>query len=127
MLVRRCGFRIGHAGPPGSHRRRAHGLARGLPDLWPERIGHRQDPWYYKTSEVDIFRERDGASYRPLGADGHFYRRQLEGFARAILDDAPLTGAGIEDGIASVRAMLAIATSAAEGRKVRLDEVSGRL
>jgi predicted dehydrogenase len=85
------------------------------------------NPWYYKTSEVDIFRERDGASYRPLGADGHFYRRQLEGFARAILDDAPLTGAGIEDGIASVRAMLAIATSAAEGRKVRLDEVSGRL
>ena len=51
----------------------------------------------------------------------------MEGFARAILDDAPLTGAGIEDGIASVRAMLAIARSAAEGRKVRLDEVSGQL
>jgi predicted dehydrogenase len=90
-------------------------------------IGKTFNPWYYKTSEVDIFRERDGASYRPLGADGHFYRRQLEGFARAILDDAPLTGAGIEDGIASVRAMLAIAKSAAEGRKVRLDEVSGQL
>jgi predicted dehydrogenase len=90
-------------------------------------IGKTFNPWYYKTSEVDIFRERDGASYRPLGADGHFYRRQLEGFARAILDDAPLTGAGIEDGIASVRAMLAIARSAAEGRKVRLDEVSGQL
>jgi len=89
--------------------------------------GKTYNPWYYKTSDVDIFRERDGASYRVLGADGHFYRRQLEGFAHAILNDAPLTGAGIADGVASVRAMLAIARSAAEGRKVRLDEVSGAL
>ena len=89
--------------------------------------GKTYNPWYYKTSDVDIFRERDGTSYRVLGADGHFYRRQLEGFATAILNNAPLTGAGIEDGIASVRAMLAIARSAAEGRRVRLDEVSGRL
>jgi predicted dehydrogenase len=85
------------------------------------------NPWFYKTSDVDIFRERDGMSSRVLGPDGHFYRRQLEGFAHAILNDAPLTGAGIEDGVASVRAMLAIARSAAEGRKVRLDEVSGAL
>lgn len=90
-------------------------------------IGKTFNPWYYKTSEVDIFRERDGASYRPLGADGHFYRRQVEGFAEAILNGTPQTGAGIEDGIASVRAMLAIARSVAEGRKVRLDEVSGAL
>ena len=89
--------------------------------------GKTYNPWYYKSSDVDIFRERDGASFRVLGADGHFYRRQLEGFAAAILDGGPLTGAGIEDGVASVRAMLAIARSAAEGRKVRLDEVSGRL
>jgi predicted dehydrogenase len=89
--------------------------------------GKTYNPWYYKTSDVDIFRERDGTSFRVLGADGHFYRRQLEGFAHAILEDQPLTGAGIEDGVASVRAMLAIARSAAEGRKVRLDEVSGRL
>ena len=89
--------------------------------------GKTYNPWYYKTSDVDIFRERDGSSFRVLGADGHFYRRQLEGFAAAILDGGPLTGAGIEDGVASVRAMLAIAKSAAEGRSVRLDEVSGRL
>jgi len=88
-------------------------------------IGKTYNPWYYKTSDVDIFRERDGMSYRPLGADGHFYRRQLEGFATAILSNGPLTGAGIEDGVASVRAMLAIARSAAEGRRVRLDDVSG--
>jgi predicted dehydrogenase len=89
--------------------------------------GKTYNPWYYKTSDVDIFRERDGSSFRVLGADGHFYRRQLEGFAAAILDGGPLTGAGIDDGVASVRAMLAIAKSAAEGRSVRLDEVSGRL
>ncbi len=85
------------------------------------------NPWFYKTSDVDIFRERDGLSYRVLGPDGHFYRRQLEGFAAAILDGGPPTGAGIADGIASVRAMLAIARSAAEGRRVRLDEVTGLL
>ena len=85
------------------------------------------NPWYYRTSEVDIFRERDGASYRPLGADGHFYRRQVEGFAEAVLTGAPLTGAGIADGVAAVRAMLAIARSVAQGGWVRLAEVSGRL
>lgn len=85
------------------------------------------NPWYYKTSEVDIFCEKTGASYRPLGADGQFYRRQLEGFAAAIQASTPLTGAGIEDGVASVRAMLAIARSVREQRKVRLDEVSGAL
>jgi predicted dehydrogenase len=90
-------------------------------------VGKTYNPWFYKTSDVDIFRERDGLSYRVLGPDGHFYRRQLEGFAKAILNDDPLSGAGIEEGIASVRAMLAIARSAAETRKVRLDEVSGRL
>jgi predicted dehydrogenase len=90
-------------------------------------VGKTYNPWFYKTSDVDIFRERDGMSYRVLGPDGHFYRRQLEGFAAAILDGGPPTGAGIADGVASVRAMLAIARSAAEGRKVRLDEVTGQL
>ncbi len=90
-------------------------------------VGKTYNPWYYKTSEVDIFREKDGASYRPLGADGHFYRRQVEGFAEAVLNGTPQTGADIGDGIASVRAMLAIARSVSEGRKVRLDEVAGKL
>lgn len=90
-------------------------------------IGKTYNPWYYKTSEVDIFRESTGMSYRPLGADGHFYRRQLEGFASVILDGAPQTGATIADGIASVQGMLAIARSVREGRRVRLDEVEGSL
>ena len=67
------------------------------------------NPWYYKASEVEIFTEKDATWRRPLGADGHFYRRQLEGFADTILHGAPMRGADIADGVASVRAMAAIA------------------
>ncbi|MCX7303747.1 MAG: Gfo/Idh/MocA family oxidoreductase [Hyphomicrobiales bacterium] len=90
-------------------------------------VGKTYNPWYFKSSEVDIFHETDGASQRVLGADGHFYRRQLEGFASVILDGAPMTGAGVDDGIASVRAMVAIARSAETRRPVRLDAVSGEV
>ena len=79
-------------------------------------IAKTYNPWYFKSSEVDIFSERDASYRRPLGADGHFYRRQLEGFADTILDNAPIRGATIEDGIASVRAMVATAESVRSGR-----------
>ncbi|GAB0113587.1 Gfo/Idh/MocA family protein [Acidisoma sp. C75] len=85
------------------------------------------NPWYYRASEVDIFHEADATTRRPLGADGHFYRRQVEGFAETILDGRPQWGAGPEDGVANIRAMVAIARSAAEGRAVRLEEVAGPL
>ena len=45
-------------------------------------LGKTYNPWYYKTSDVDIFHEADATTRRVLGADGHFYRRQVEGFAR---------------------------------------------
>lgn len=90
-------------------------------------LGKTYNPWYYKTSEVDIFREADGATHRVLGADGHFYRRQLEGFADVILHGAAMKGASVEDGVASVRAMVAIARSAETGKPVRLDQVSGEV
>jgi predicted dehydrogenase len=83
------------------------------------------NPWYFKSSEVDIFSERDASYRRPLGADGHFYRRQLEGFADAILNGSPVRGATIKDGIASVRAMVATAESVRTGKPVRLDQVEG--
>ncbi len=88
-------------------------------------IGRIFNPWYFRASEVDIFRESDGAYHRTLGADGHFYRRQLEGFADVVLKGAAMTGASIDDGIASVRAMVAIAQSARSGKPVSLSEVSG--
>ncbi|ALN75495.1 Gfo/Idh/MocA family protein [Aureimonas sp. AU20] len=89
-------------------------------------VGKTFNPWYYKSSEVDIFREADGATHRVLGADGHFYRRQLEGFARTVLDGAEMTGASVADGLASVRGMVAIARSVESGgRRVALADVSG--
>jgi predicted dehydrogenase len=90
-------------------------------------IGKTYNPWYYKSSDVEIFREADATTYRPLGPDGHFYRRQLEAFADTILTGAPMLGAGIDDGIASVRAMIAIAQSAQTGKDVRLADVTGAL
>jgi predicted dehydrogenase len=90
-------------------------------------LGKTYNPWYYKTSEVDIFREADGATHRVLGADGHFYRRQLEGFARTVLDGTPMEGADVNDGLASVKAMVAIARSVESGRPVALDDVTGGL
>lgn len=88
-------------------------------------LGKTFNPWFYRSSEVDIFRESTGAYSRTLGADGHFYRRQLEGFADVILNGAEMTGANLEDGIASVRAMVAIARSVESGKRVNLADVSG--
>ncbi|NJM29675.1 MAG: gfo/Idh/MocA family oxidoreductase, partial [Rhizobiales bacterium] len=83
------------------------------------------NPWLYKTSEVDIFHEKTGSASRILGADGHFYRRQLEGFADSVLTGKPVPGADIDDGVACIRAMVAIQQSALTGKPVRLDSVSG--
>jgi len=85
------------------------------------------NPWYYKASEVEIFRERTASYERPLGADGHFYRRQLEGFAEVVLDSAPMRGAGIEDGLASVRAMAAIARSVETGQRIDVATMTGAI
>jgi predicted dehydrogenase len=90
-------------------------------------LGKTYNPWYYKSSDVEIFDEAEGCTRRVLGADGHFYRRQVEGFAATILDGAPMTGASIDDGLASVQAMVAIARSVATGETVRLDAVEGGL
>lgn len=83
--------------------------------------------WYFKSSEVDIFREADGASHRVLGADGHFYRRQIEGFADVVLHGTPMNGASVDDGVASVRAMAAILDSSRRGVPVDLAQASGAL
>lgn len=85
------------------------------------------NPWLFRSSEVDIFRESTGGTSRVLGADAHFFRRQLESFADAILNDTPIAGADVEDGVASVRAMLAITESARIGRAVRLADVAGAI
>ena len=86
------------------------------------------NPWLFTSSEVEIFREADATYTRPLGADAHFYRRQVEAFADAILGgrDVTTTGAaGIDDGIATVRAMVAIVRSVESGKPVRVTDVTG--
>jgi predicted dehydrogenase len=83
------------------------------------------NPWYFRASEVDIFHEKDATTRRPLAADGHFFRRQLEGFADTILDGAPMRGADVNDGLASIRAMVAIARSVETGERVELATVTG--
>jgi predicted dehydrogenase len=83
------------------------------------------NPWYFRSSEVEIFHEKDATSRKPLGADGHFFRRQLEGLADTVLKGAPMRGANVEDGIASIRAMVAIARSVETGERVELAAVTG--
>ena len=88
-------------------------------------LGKIFNPWFYKTSEVDVFREATESTTRVLGADGHFYRRQLEGFSDTILNGVPMQGADIEDGLASVQALAAIAESVRTVRPVRLANATG--
>ncbi|MBY5406448.1 Gfo/Idh/MocA family protein [Rhizobium leguminosarum] len=90
-------------------------------------IAKTYNPWLFKTSDVDVFHERTGETTRVLGADGHFYRRQLEAFSDVILNGAPMTGANIDDGLASVRGMVAIAQSVRSGKSVRPADVAGAL
>ena len=88
-------------------------------------IGKTYNPWYYKPSDVECFSEKDGLYRRPLGADGHFFRRQVEGFADSILNGVPMRGANAEDGLAAMRGMAAMARSAESGEVMRLSDVEG--
>src|SRR5215208_5558044 len=88
-------------------------------------IGKTYNPWYLKSSDVECFSTRDGQYHRPLGADGHFFRRQVEGFAASILDGAPMRGANAEDGLAAMRGMAAMTSSEETGETVRLSDVEG--
>lgn len=82
-------------------------------------------PWYHKASYVECFSAADRQYHRVLGEDSYTYKLQIEGFADTILHGAPQQGAKIDDGIAALRAMVAIARSVEEGRPVALAEVAG--
>ena len=85
-------------------------------------------PWYKKASEIECYSARDGLYRRPLGADSDTYKLQIEGFADTILRGMPQQGASIEDGVAAVRAMVAIARSVERGGAyVALAEVEGQV
>ena len=81
-------------------------------------------PWYLRSSEVECFSDRDRTYHRPLGADGHAFRRQLEGFAETILDGVRQAGAGAEDGLAAARVLTAIERSLTTGETVELSDLA---
>jgi len=82
-------------------------------------------PWFHKASHVECFSTKDRQFHRPLGEDAFSYKLQIEGFADTILHGHPQRGAGIADGVAAMRAMVAVARSAESGAKVHLADVSG--
>jgi predicted dehydrogenase len=82
-------------------------------------------PWYHKASHVECFSVKDRQFHRPLGEDAYTYKLQIEGLADTILHGAPMQGAGLDDGVAAVRAMVAIARSAESGAAVRLADATG--
>lgn len=87
-------------------------------------LGKTQNPWYYKSSEVECFSEEDGQYHRPLGADGFAYRRQLEGFADTILNGTSQFGTTIDEGIHTVKGMLAMYRSVRSGENIYLDTLT---
>jgi predicted dehydrogenase len=82
-------------------------------------------PWFHKSSDVECFSTRDRQFRRVLGEDSYTYKLQLEGFAAKILDGVPQDGATLDDGLAAVQAMVAIAQSVETGEYVRLESVTG--
>ena len=82
-------------------------------------------PWYHKASEVECFSSQDRQYRRMLGEDAHTYKLQIEGFADTILQGAAQHGATLDDGIAAMRAMVAIARSVESGQLVQLKDVRG--
>jgi predicted dehydrogenase len=82
-------------------------------------------PWYHKSGEVECFSVRDRQYRRALGEDAYTYKLQIEGFADTILHGEGQRGANVEDGLAGMRAMVAIARSVESGERVRLADVSG--
>ena len=88
-------------------------------------LGKIHNPWYFKPADVQCFSEHDGCYHQLLDNKGHFFQLQVEGFAEAIAGVGSQTGTDIDQGIESMRAMMAIAESVRTGERVGLDEVGG--
>ena len=82
-------------------------------------------PWFHKASLVECFSEKDRQFHRPLGEEAHTYKLQVESFADTILHGRPQHGATVDEGLAAMRALVAIARSVECGQAVRLAEVEG--
>ena len=71
-------------------------------------------PFFRRASEVTVFTARDSVAQSPSFGDTDPYERQLEAFARSVLDDEPTVPDG-PDGVAAVRFIEAVRASAAGG------------
>lgn len=83
-------------------------------------------PWQFQTTQVTCRLAGKNELITPYDPDGQFFRRQLESFADVILAEKkmPQTGAGLNEGIHVLKAILATIESAAQnGRPVLLSEV----
>lgn len=90
-------------------------------------IAKTYNPWFFKASDVEIFKSVDDSFHRPIAADGHFYRRQIEDFANAVLTGKKGRGATVFDGIETMKIMQAVQKSVETGGKVQVSDVSGEL
>jgi predicted dehydrogenase len=90
-------------------------------------LGKVYNPWYFKVADVHCFSEKDRSYHQLLDNKAHFFQLQTEAFADCILEGRPQIGTDIDQGIASIRAMMAVAESVRQGRRVKLDAVRGML
>jgi predicted dehydrogenase len=88
-------------------------------DLYGE-AGHIQIrshfPFFRRASDVAVFTEHNCMTVRPSFGDTDPYERQLEAFARAVLDDEP-TAPDTDAGVAALRLIEAVQDSTAHSGK----------
>jgi len=90
-------------------------------------IGKLFNPWHLRAAEVQAFSATDDQYHQPIGEDANVFRLQIEDLVNAATTGATPRGATAEDGLASVRAMVALAQSVTTGDWVSLDDVTGGL
>jgi len=71
-------------------------------------------PFFRRASEVSLFIEGDATTTSPSFGDTDPYERQLEAFARAVLDGGPVSP-NADEGVSAVRFIEAVRASAARG------------
>ena len=76
-------------------------------------------PFYNRPSEVRAFDASTEQWHTPLGAHSNPYKRQLEAFARSVLDDEP-TNPDVLDGLAAVRLLEAVEESTIQDKRVEI-------
>ena len=78
-----------------------------------------------KPAQVRCFSQEKGTYSEVLNNNANTYKLQVEHLAEVILDGKQQIGATARDGLESVKAMVAINQSAATGKTVYLNQVTG--